>query len=124
MTDDDPTDAISQRIDEGDEIRSGHELYNDDVSLTITLDNLNEPQAIALIAMLENWETHSKWGSSRWVSFYVDGDGPFHPQIDIDVDGEVLQSSELKEIAELQTNKFDFDPVTGWFIDRALEVDE
>ena len=124
MTEDDPIDKICQRIDEVDEIRSGHELYNDDVSITITLDNLTEPQAIALIAMLENWETHSKWGSSRWVSFYVDGDGSFHPEIDIDVDGEVLQSRTLKEVAEHPTDNFDYDSVTGWFIDRALEVDK
>ncbi|WP_135535347.1 hypothetical protein [Halostella pelagica] len=114
---------IDQRIEEADEIRSGHELYRDDVSLTVTIDHLNEPQAIALMSMFETWKTQAKWGTSRWVSFFVDGDGPFHPEIDLDVDGDVIQSDELKDIAEVETNKFDFDPVTGWFINCALETD-
>jgi hypothetical protein len=116
-------DDIDQRIEEVEEIRSGHELYRDDVSLTVTFDHLDEPQAIALIAMLETWEMHGKFGSSRWVSFFVDGDGPFHPEIDIDVDDDVMQSDELKNVAEIDTNKFDFDSVTGWFIDRAVDTE-
>lgn len=113
----------TDRIKDVDEIRSGHELYNDDVSLTVTFDRLNEPQAIALMAMFERWEIHGKFGASRWVSFFVDGDGSFHPDIDIDVDGDVIESDEVKEVAEVERNKFDFDSVTGWFIDHALNAD-
>jgi len=115
--------GIEQRISNIDEIRSGHELYKGDLSLTVTFDHLNEPQAITLISMLETWEMHGEFGSSRWVSFFVDGDGSFHPKIEIDVDERVIQSDEVKDVAEIDTNKFDFDSVTGWFIDHALNVD-
>lgn len=123
MTPNDTSTDVTERIEGLDEIRSGHELYKDDVSLTVTFDHLNEPQAVALISMLETWEMHGKFGSSRWVSFFVDGDGPFHPEIEIDVDDDdVIQSDELKDVAEIDTNKFDFDSVTGWFIDCALDT--
>lgn len=118
------TEDIKKRIKDVEEIRSGHELYQDDVSLTVTFDHLNEPQAIALLAMFETWETHGRWGASRMVSFFVDGDGPFNPEIQVDVDDAVLQAQEFKDVAEYETNKFDPGPVTGKFIDHALEVND
>jgi BRCT domain type II-containing protein len=43
--------------------------------------------------------------------------------IDQHVDDDVMQSDELKNVAEIDTNKFDFDSVTGWFIDRAVDTE-
>ena len=117
-----PQGEIQERINNVDEIRSGHELYNDGISMTVTFDHLSEPDAIALLSMFESWDSHAKIGSSRWVSFFVDGDGPFHPEIDISVSDDVVQSDELKDAAEVDTNKFDSDAVTGRFIDYALDV--
>ncbi len=121
-----PTDEIDARADDVEEIRSGHELYNDDVSLTVTFEHLNEPQAIALMAMLDNWEMHGRFGSSRWVEFFVDGDGPFHPSITVEASEGVLSPEsdaydELADVAEMDANRFDAGAVTGWFIDRALD---
>lgn len=126
MTEDRSLDA---RIDRADEIRSGHELYHDDVSLTVTFDRLNEPQAIALMALFETWAFYGRIGASRMTEFYADGDGTFHPDIDIDAPERVFQPGdevfdELADAAEIADNTFDFDAVVGWFIDRALEVDD
>lgn len=113
-----------ERVEEVDEIRSGHELYHDDVSLTVTFDHLNEPQAIALMSMFESWRTHARFGSSRWSSFLVDGDGPFHPNIDIEASDDVIQHDAFKNVAEVEDNMFNSSAVTGKFIDYALDLEE
>ena len=115
---------LEERKEQVDEVRSGHELYKDEVSLTVTFDRLNEPQAIALIAMFESWERHGRWGSSRLSKFYVDGDGPFHPEISFETNEDIVLTNELKEEAEVNEDSFDFDPVVGKFIDYALEMEE
>lgn len=124
MSDQVTGETIAERIEDVDEISSGHELYKDDVSLTVTFDHLSEPQAIALMAMFEEWERHGSFGVSRWMGFFVDGDGPFHPKIDIEPSTDIIESEELKEAAEINNNEFDFGAVTGQFIDYALEVDD
>lgn len=116
------SDTIEDRIEEVDEIRSGHELYKDDLSLTVTFDNLSEPQAIALMEMFGSWESYGNFGASRWSSLYVDGDGPFHPSIDCEPSEPVVDADELREAAEIDDNRYDFDAVIGKFIDYALEV--
>jgi len=119
---------IDERVDAVGEISSGHELYRDEVSLTVTFDRLNEPQAIALIAMFNTWEGYGRRGASRWVEFFVDGDGPFHPAIDYDIEGDIFTPddevfSDLADAAESAgNNAYDFDAVTGWFISRALDA--
>lgn len=51
------------------------------MKLKIEIDNLTEKQAIAVEQMFNTWEILSRLGSSRYVAFYVDGDGNFHPKI-------------------------------------------
>lgn len=41
------------------------------------------PQRAALTAMFERWNALSSMGSSRRTSFFVDGDGNFHPKVTI-----------------------------------------
>ena len=52
--------------------------------LTVTFTGLSKPQKLAIIDMLACWKYLSGVGSSRMVSFYVDGDGDFHPVIKVD----------------------------------------
>ena len=44
------------------------------VSMKVTI-----PQMLALKAMFEYWNILANIGASRFVGFYVDGDGDFHP---------------------------------------------
>ena len=52
-------------------------------TMTIVLDNLSEPQRIAIEDMLAYWKD-ARRGSSRWMAFFVDGDGNFRPRITVD----------------------------------------
>jgi hypothetical protein len=52
--------------------------------MTITLDNVNQAQAIALKQMFEHMEYLGKIGASRWCQFMADGDGDFRPKVTID----------------------------------------
>jgi hypothetical protein len=54
------------------------------VSMSITIDNLTEAQRLAIVDMLAMWQVLESVGSSRDVTFYVDGDGNFHPDIRVD----------------------------------------
>lgn len=40
-------------------------------------------QALTLRAMFEHWNKMASWGCSRNISFYVDGDGNFHPKAEV-----------------------------------------
>lgn len=53
------------------------------MKLTVEIDNLTEPQAIALEDMFATWHSLGSMGSSRWTAFYADGDGNFHPKITV-----------------------------------------
>lgn len=50
----------------------------------IEIDNLTEPQRLAIEDLLANWQALGCVGSSRWTAFYADGDGDFRPKITID----------------------------------------
>lgn len=117
-------DTIEERQEQVDEVSSGHELYRDEVSLTVTFERLTEPQAIALSRMFEQWGKHGRFGASRWVSFYVDGDGAFHPSIDVTAFDSLVTDGAIQDAAEIEANKFDADAVTGAFIDAALELED
>lgn len=62
-------------------------------SITIVIDNLTEPQAVAIEDMLAEWVRLGSWGASRWTAFFADGDGNFRPKIT--VDGRKPEFSEL-----------------------------
>lgn len=51
--------------------------------MTIVIENLSEPQRLAIEDMLAYWR-ESRRGSSRWMAFFVDGDGNFRPHITVD----------------------------------------
>ena len=52
--------------------------------MNITLENVNQAQAIALKKMFKYMEYLGNVGSSRLCSFYADGDGDFRPKVTID----------------------------------------
>lgn len=86
-------------------------------AIQISITNLTESQAIAIEDMLATWQLLGGWGSSRWTSFFADGDGNFRPRISID--GRKPQETTLVKRADLWTGgatgdgeyKIDFDKI-------------
>ena len=59
-------------------------MHNDtNETLNIEIKNLTKSQKIAIEQMLHLWVVFGKQGTSRWVNFFADGDGNFHPKIKI-----------------------------------------
>lgn len=50
-------------------------------TLHVIFENVDQSNAIALIKMFKYMEQMGKFGSSRWCSFFADGDGSFRPNI-------------------------------------------
>ena len=99
------------------------------IEMTITLD-VTIPQAVALQAMFEHWNSLSSMGASRQVSFYVDGDGNFHTHAKCKFSEEVPElDTHLKDLAELSDESsgkdrfgnpmvsFDYDSI-AWYLGR------
>lgn len=81
-------------------------------TLTVVFDGLTEAQSQALETMLHQYAMLCSQGSSRYVSFYVDGDGNFRPKIT--VNGEEPKFSEhltMEEIWHGDECKIDFDTI-------------
>lgn len=53
------------------------------MKITIEIDNLTEPQRLAIEDILSMWQHLGCIGSSRWTAFFADGDGNFRPKITI-----------------------------------------
>lgn len=81
-----------------------------------------EAQALALQIMVERWNRLGGWGSSRFVAFYADGDGNFHPKATIEQPPEFrsLTDDMRKHAEKLHTSAdpplselylIDFDPI-------------
>jgi hypothetical protein len=101
-------------------------------SMTVTMHNLTDAQAIALEAMFRLWQRLGAAGSSRYVSFFADGDGNFRPRVEIQHsrDPYPMQAEEDREALRrvaLVTNgeeapgrsiPIDFDPVAWRLHDR------
>lgn len=76
--------------------------------MVITLENVLPADAIALKKMFEYMQTLGNIGSSRWCSFFADGDGSFRPEVTIDypidlpkienITGEVTYNKESKHL--------------------------
>lgn len=84
----------------------------------ITISNLTKSQLIALEDMLATWVQLGNVGSSRWTSFYADGDGNFRPKIEID--GRKPEFTKLipREVFwENEEYRIDFDTI-AWSIDK------
>lgn len=72
------------------------EIKQDDkIQMTVTME-VKESQAVALQEFFKCWNSLASMGSSRMVSFYVDGDGDFKPncQISFSKEPEVLSLPE------------------------------
>jgi hypothetical protein len=80
-------------------------ISRDPHKLFITIDNIAPADALALMKMFKYMERLGNVGSSRFCSFFADGDGSFHPKISFvypidlpevpDVDG-VLKDGSFK----------------------------
>ena len=83
---------------------------------------VTESQALALQAMFEYMNSLAAMGSSRYVGFYADGDGNFHPHVDISYDKPVRPlTDKMRKLAVVKDNygnrEYDFDPI-AWELDN------
>lgn len=79
------------------------------IKMTVELD-VTIPQGLTLQAMFNHWNRCSSAGASRHISFYVDGDGNFHPNCKVTFSEPVPElSSELEQLASATSTKDTFD---------------
>ena len=78
------------------------------MKISIEIDNIDKAQAIALESLLDIMVYLGNVGGSKWVCFYADGDGNFHPKITID--GKKVEHTKL------------IDPESLW-IDNEYRID-
>jgi len=92
---------------------------NDKITMYVKME-VKPAQALALQAMFGYWNQLSGLGGSRKVGFYVDGDGDFHPNVQISFDPGIPVelpelTPELREAAIIEDNDgdrtYDYDPV-------------
>jgi hypothetical protein len=86
-------------------------------TINVKIENITESQAIALEDMFRTWVALGKIGSSRWTSFYADGDGNFRPNIKVDGKDAKYSSLISEEVRnkmwEKEEYRIDFD-IIGW----------
>ncbi len=92
---------------------------SDKIEMTIKLQ-VTEPQALTLQAMFEYMNQLSGMGGSRYVAFFADGDGDFHPKPDITFNRPVKPlTNEMRKAAVVDDDhghrKYDYDPI-GWML--------
>lgn len=61
---------------------------SDKIKMTVEME-VTPSQALALEAFFKTWNSLSVRGCSRYVGFYVDGDGNFKPKCNISYDKEL-----------------------------------
>lgn len=66
--------------------------------LVITLDNVKQADAVALVKMFKYMQRLGSIGSSRMCSFYADGDGDFHPKFSFEYPEELPSVPEIDGI--------------------------
>jgi hypothetical protein len=104
-------------------------MANRTENLTIQIDNLSEAQSLAIQDMLAMWVSLGRSGSSRMVSFYADGDGDFHPRIDINSTDCFVPPKQFGTPEEIQARwkkdvyEIDYDEIAGK-LRRAKEAAE
>jgi len=96
-------------------------MKNDRIKMTVVME-VTEPQALALQAMFKYWDWLAGIGSSRFVGFYVDGDGNFKPKTSISYSAPIRTlTPEMEYVAIVEDEdgdrKYDFDPV-AWMINQ------
>ena len=84
-------------------------------TLTITIENVSQAQAIAFKKMFKYMETLGHIGSSRMCSYFADGDGEFHPKIKIDYPEELPEVKDITGIESTGDFVIDFDEI-AWKI--------
>jgi hypothetical protein len=86
-------------------------------TINVEIKNITHAQAIALEDMFKTWVDLGKIGSSRWTSFYADGDGNFRPNIKVngkDAEYSSLINEEMRnKMWEKGEYRIDFDMI-GW----------
>lgn len=75
-------------------------LKRKEQKLVITLDNVSQADAIALIKMFKYMQYLGNVGSSRICSFFADGDGSFHPKISFEYPEALPEVPEINGIIE------------------------
>lgn len=69
------------------------------IEMTVKIQ-VTESQALALQAFFKHWNRLASWGSSRFVAFYVDGDGDFKPKCEFEFSEPIRELTEdLEQIA-------------------------
>lgn len=90
-------------------------------TINVEISNITEAQAVALEDMFKTWMFLGNLGSSRWTSFYADGDGNFRPEIKVDGrDAEyatVIDDEMRKEMWENNEYRIDFDSI-AWKLNQ------
>jgi hypothetical protein len=81
--------------------------------MVITLENVAPADAIALKKMFEYMHSLGNVGSSRWCSFYADGDGSFNPKVSIEYPIELPEVKEIDGVVKYnkETKKLDGSPI-------------
>ena len=92
---------------------------NKKIKMRIELE-VTEPQALTLQAMFEYMQQLSGLGASRYVGFYADGDGDFHPKPEITFDQPVRPlTDEMRTVAIVEDDhgnrKYDYDGL-AWYL--------
>ena len=91
-------------------------MKKEKTTMTVYIENLTEAQKIALSDMFAQWQALGNVGSSRWVSFFADGDGDFRPLITIDgVNQPAFFGTSTMQKARWKGDEYriDFDEVSG-----------
>lgn len=99
-------------------------MENDRIKMTVEME-VTEPQALALQAMFKYWNYLASVGSSRFVGFYVDGDGNFKPKTKITFSEPVHELTDemckISVVTDRDGNRnYDFDPI-AWKINHPPE---
>ena len=82
-------------------------LKRDAHTFTITIDNIQPHDAIALKKMFEHMQYLGVIGSSRTCAFFADGDGSFRPKVSFDYPITLPEVSDIDCVAE--NNRFVID---------------
>lgn len=83
--------------------------------LKIEMD-VTESQAITINQMIKQWNQLSSLGGSRYVAFFADGDGNFHPNGKVESEWDLKANEDLGVFAVEKYKEgviyMDFDPVS------------
>lgn len=71
--------------------------------LVITLENVGQADAIALMKMFKYMQRLGSVGASRWCSFFADGDGSFRPKVSFEYPEELPEVPEIDGEIEYDT---------------------